>query len=385
LHFADGFAPLRRPAPGDAPPDLMKTLHSYLMRQILTTLVMTVLVFSFVLLLGTALREVLGMLVDRQVSLYTVVEAMVLLVPYALKFALPMGALTATLLTFGRFSADQELTAVRAGGISLVALSTPVLLLGLALCGLSTIITMEVAPRCRNAFRDLLFRASMQSTLALIPERQYVKDFKGLIFFVSKVKGDTLRDVLVYTLDSHDDVENKMHAETGRLVISTNREATLLLYKVRTTALQNGKWLPGGAADSTSVALTPAANANTTRRARLSDMTFGQLLDEKRSQERRGVEVTPILTEMHSRISFAFSCFGFTLVGIPLAIRAHRRETSIGVAIALILVLVYYSLIMFGESLDTRPNCYPYLIVWLPNIVFQAIGMVLFWRADRGV
>ena len=113
-----------------------------------------------------------------------------------------MGLLTAMLLVFGRFSADQELTAARASGISLLSLITPVLLLSLLCCGVSAWINMQLGPQCRVAYVNLFFKLSgelMNSTQ--LPEGQFIRDFPGYIFYAEKNRDGKLEDVMVFVLD----------------------------------------------------------------------------------------------------------------------------------------------------------------------------------------
>src|SRR6266542_5473829 len=193
----------------------MKTLHLYLTRQVLATLAMTVTVFTLVLLLGNVLKEILALLVNGQATISLVVQAIALLVPFVLAFALPMGMLTAALLVFGRFSADQELTAVRASGISLMALTTPILFLGLILCGVSALVNLDLGPRCRVAFTTMRFNFTAQLSAALLPEGRFITEHPGLILYVGKNRNGALDDVMVLMMDTETNLERTVMAPHG--------------------------------------------------------------------------------------------------------------------------------------------------------------------------
>jgi lipopolysaccharide export system permease protein len=332
-------------------------------------------------------------------------------------FALPMGMLTATLLVFGRFSADQELTAVRASGISLLSLVSPILLLSLALCALSALVNMEIGPRCRVAYTKIISNLRMQLSGAQLPEGRYIKDFKGYIIYVGKNRSGELQDVLVWVLKDETNIVTYVRAARGKLEVDAPTEQiTLYLYDGQSLNTANGR-MDLGSFKEAHRQLDFGQTRQSTFQPKISDMTNGQLWDElhdweqrltmqvqvsgrnlskgqlkdqmlarKRELERLGGDpITPIRFQIHQQVAFSFACFGFTLVGIPLGIRMHRRETNVGIAVALVLVAVYYSFILLGQSLDTRAEWAPHLIVWLPNFIFQAVGAVLLWRANRGV
>src|SRR5207248_5697934 len=136
-----------------------------------------------VLLLANVLKEIIGLLVSGQVPMTTVGLAVALLIPFVLVYALPMGMLTGTLLVFGRFSADNEFTAIRASGVSLVSVISPVLLFSVFLSGICALVNMEIGPRCRGAFKQLIWSAGISGAEAFLLEKTYIKDFPGYVVY----------------------------------------------------------------------------------------------------------------------------------------------------------------------------------------------------------
>jgi len=387
----------------------MKTLHGYLTRQVLATLVMTVGIFTFILLLGNIVREVFTLLMSEQATAAIVLRAVALLIPYVLAFSIPMGLLAATLLTFGRFSADQELTAARAGGLSLLAMVSPVLLLAAAMSLLCAYINLELAPRCRQSYKDLIYYLGQQRPTSVLTEGRFVTDIPGYIIYVGRIQGDQLQDVLISVLNENNEVKFNLRAARGELVKhpQATNQFLLRLFNGVGASREKGGWQPVILGGQWEYPLKIPKLSERTRK--LNELTFWQLRAELRRIEQLQLQAeglsglspeqlrqrraemskppvdiaSPLRVQMHQQAAFSFACLGFALIGIPLGVRGHRKETSIGVAIALFLVLVYYSFFILASALETKSSYYPHLLCWAPNFLFQIAGGWLLWRANR--
>jgi lipopolysaccharide export system permease protein len=376
---------------------------------VLAALIMALAVFTAVLLFGNVVKEVLVRLINGEATLGAAARAFVLLLPYVLVFALPMAMLTAVLLVFGRFSAEQELTALRSSGVSLLMLAPPILGLSLLLCGLSGLTNLEIAPRCRAEYKQLMVRMATGLALAALPEGRPIRDFPGYVLIVGHVDGQKLSEVYVSKWDAEHNKATSMGFASRGTVVRTNQQIIVHLEDIVGMDRDGGQWRLGSAAGfDRTVDLSrldqPSASLD------LSEMSFRQLLSELRVSEQfprlpdgpaaataypsaregswrqaGGDVVTPILVQMHRQVAVSFACFGFTLVAIPLAVRAHRRETNVGYAMGLGLALLYYSLVILSQSLESSFSPLPCLVVWLPNFIFQAAGAIMLWRANRGL
>ena len=380
----------------------MRTLHFYLLQQVLTVLAAAIGVFVGVLLLGNALKDILALLVNQQISIAIVIKVLLFQLPWLLSFAVPLAILAAVLLVFGRLSADQELTAIHSGGISLTGFAWPVLAVGLAASLISGWINLDLAPRCRIASKQVIGSLATDPVDLLVPGR-YIREFPQWTIYVADKDGDLLKGVLLYRYDEHGRLVQRLQAATGEVRLQSGAgtvEFTLRkvqFYWRSDTAAEGGDTgRVAGDEPAETVWETMLSGEHRERLAfgrvgdqlikpDLSEMTYGQLLTELQQVRQENADDTPIVFHLHRQVASSFACFGFVLIGMPLGIRAHRRETSVGLALALAVALIYYAFQAFAQSLDTNAAAHPHLLVWLPNFVFIGLGTWLFWRANRGL
>jgi lipopolysaccharide export system permease protein len=357
------------------------TLHFYLIRQVLATLGLTLLVFTFVLLMGSVLRDILTLIAAGHASFGLILKAFLLLIPWVIAFALPIGLLSATLLVFGRISADNELTAIRASGIGLFQAVWPILALSMLLSAVSALFNCEVAPRCRWAFKELQMQTLRSNARDLLTGGKYL-DFGSLTLFARDIQGGQMKDVLIYQVHEGRRVLD-LWAPEGELGFDTNGlPSDLLLKNAQGLTLFGTNYVPFSLA-RWPTNLTTLRTLNL-REPRITEMTWTQLREERRKHAATGGTTLPVEVQMHRQLSISLSCAGFALIGIPLGIRAHRRETNIGILLALLLLAAYYGLSIIAQSLQTRPAWHPQWLLWVPNLLFLGTGSWLLRRAHLG-
>ncbi|MFZ4395188.1 MAG: LptF/LptG family permease [Kiritimatiellia bacterium] len=87
-----------------------------------------------------------------------------------------------------------------------------------------------------------------------------------------------------------------------------------------------------------------------------------------------------IRVELNKRMALASAAFCFALIGMPLGIRSHRRESTVGVAIGLGIALLYYMAMILADALKESPGWHPELLAWLPAALCVVVAAILIPR-----
>lgn len=370
----------------------MRTLHRYILGDYLASFFATLAIITFVMCLGVVIRAI--DIAARGVSGDLILQVFLLNIPYMLTFSIPISALTSCLLLFGRLSFDGELTAMRASGMSLWNVIAPVILCSVVFSAACIYINVSVAPRCKQASRELLRDIGMEQPINLLEAGRFIQDFPNLMIYIGAREGNQVEDIVVYERDEKGPVRN-VRAQRGE--IRTEEQEKLLfidLFGVRIDQREKDSTIESPKSQYINAQYYPvkidfAGLVSQSRRKKHSDMAVSELLQNIRDIKTAFPDLKPkdlerqrmfMVVEINKRFSLALSCFAFVLIGIPLGMKSRRKESSIGLAIALGMVFLFYLFSIFANSLVGRPEFRPDLIVWMPVIICELLGVFLIYR-----
>ncbi len=371
----------------------MRLLDRYIGRQLAVSAIFAVTVLSVVLVLGNIFKKLLDLLINQNAPPSLILSFIAYVLPFSLTFTIPWGFQTAVLLVFGRLSAENELTAMKATGVSIWRACIPVWVLAVLLSGVCLWINLEVAPRAQQRMKDALFQIATDNPLAMFGSDKVIDDFPGRKIYVEKSEGKKLTNLLIYQLDTLNRVKNVMYAREGTIgmetVPKTLADGTLSEERQIILTLHHGLYeqrdedhpydisriRQGITVEEGSIAISLKELYEKQRKTKsVGALPIGELLDSNKPEK---------LVELSKRFGNALATIALALLAVPLAVTAQRKETSVGFAISLALGLCYYFLIFLADLTRNRPAFHPALLVWMPNLLFFVIGAFRFSRLAR--
>src|SRR5256714_1275536 len=367
----------------------MKLIDRFVSRELLVNVLFAIAILSLVLVVGNIFRKLLPLLVNHDVPVEYLLAFIAYVFPFSLIFTIPWGLLTAILLVFGRLSADNELIALRANGISVPRVALSLGVISIACTALCLWLTVDVSPATQKKLRSTIFDLATRDPMALFGSDQVIDQFPGRKIYVGKKEGNKLENITVFELSEKSMPMRVTFAKTGMLEADLEYKQILLHHDNALDQKPDEKDATDRGKNKDGMSMTEGTLPGSLEelyekeknRPSRSAMSLEQLLDQLNSESAR--ERSASRTEINKRFSFPFACVAFAIIGVPLGVTAHRRETSIGFAMALIVGFTYFLFVIIGDTLRGNPHAHPELLVWFPNILFIVLGLFLFRRLAR--
>lgn len=369
----------------------MRISDRYIGRQILSGTLFAIVLLSLLLVLGNIFQKIRSLLVELQAPLSILIEFAINVLPVSLIFTVPWAFLAAVLLVFGRLSSDNELNGFRVAGMSLVRLAAPVFTLGLLFSILCVWLNIHVAPRAKGKVNNIPVHVARsmikepQKLLMAGVNQTYLKDVKVDTDFT---EGQGFQNFHVFL--------NKAPGTGGAYIHADHAEAVVYEDKQEIHLRLTNAYIDGERENEDDFIMLSDDlewmvidySDDGLEKPKLGEMNNREIKEFVRTWPEVGPDARPAkveamkrakaraLAEPARRIATSFACLAFAFIGVPLGIKARRRDTSTGLILSLAIGAGYF----VGGSMIRDSGLEPWM-AWIPNIVCVMLGIILFRRA----
>jgi LPS export ABC transporter permease LptF len=286
------------------------------------------------------------------------------------------------LLGFGRMSADHELTAARACGISLYRLTAPVMVVALGSYALSSWLAFDVRPWAHANLRSELYHLARSRATAGLKEKVFNRGFSGLVVYVDRIKPPDTRLSGILISDERNPHQTSTIVSRTGLVVPDEKNETI------TIRLTDG-----------SVFGTDSDGASThISRFGIYDLTIhpGEVLGviHHDPQEMRVDELRRVIaqgrasgkpayeaeTEFAQKFTVPIATVLFALLGVTMGLKPARGGQSERFGISLVFFFFYYVLMKAGEALAESGKLNAFVAMGIPDAFFAVLAVWLFYR-----
>jgi LPS export ABC transporter permease LptG/LPS export ABC transporter permease LptF len=376
----------------------MRILSRAIFWEVLTSASLGTVLFVFVLFLRT-IERLSSLLVKTSASPEVVAKLLLYALPATLPFALPLGVLVGILIGLSRMSADSEITAMRAAGISSVTVARPVLLFASMALVVTALASLWLTPLSLHLESKIARNFAAAQLTGDIESRIFNEQFPNTVVYVNDVsaEGKQIRWHQVFMADvtPPDQLqrEGRDRGEGPRIIVAqeaiphpdpANNRIILEMKSVRTSERDKEGKVIATAAPEQIEALQAQKQEELQVNKTVQELDTVPLY--KRVYRRHNLsreEYVEAAIELHQRFALPLACVLLALVGIPLGISSRKGGKSAAFVLTVLLAFVYYLAYITLLGLAKKGSLPVPIAVWTPDAVFLAVGVILMLRLEK--
>jgi lipopolysaccharide export system permease protein len=361
----------------------MRILRSYILKEFFALFFLSLALFSFVMLVGNIIK-VVNLIISKKVDFIEIMKLFGYLIPYLLTYTIPISILTSLLMSMGRLSSDNEIIAMRASGINIIYLIIPLLIIGLIFSLLLFILNDSVIPYTHFASQKALTEIGIRNPAAFLEPGVFIDAFQNYIIFIYHIQDNKLYNIRIYEPQPGNRPARTIIAKKGEFV-SIPEKSTIKIKLMDGTSDEPDPENPYNFYKlnfkTYFINLSLSSNIQQVQKEKKpKDMNFKELRQYIEKMKNMGVDPTPAISYLQERMALSFSCFIFALIGSTIGLITRRREKSINLGLAFLIVGIYYLLLLGAEALCMNGFINPQLGMWIPNFLLGALGIFLLYR-----
>jgi LPS export ABC transporter permease LptG/LPS export ABC transporter permease LptF len=358
----------------------------YILKEVLWHGLIGASVFTFVIFMRE-LTRILEAVVRNSAPFPSVAEIFFLTLPAALKVTIPMGVLVGILLGLSRMAADSEVTAMRASGVSVRKFLKIISVFGIAAWCLALVNTVIVEPRSAAALARLQNKLAATQISFEVQPHVFYEGFKNHVLYVEDVSSVSGAAVWKNVFDADISIPGTPKITIAKeAVVSASGTDAIRLHLINGETHDTNSRAPDQYTittfQETDIVISqppipkPAQDA-----VPVAQLSTQELYRQKYNPNKEFARWYWI--EFNRRLALPTACLVLVLIGIPLGLSAKKGGKGAGFLLTIVLVFIYYFVSIIGVSLARGGKISPVLGVWMANIVFGLIGVVLLSRTDR--
>ncbi len=370
----------------------MKILQKYIITDLFGPSIFGISLFTFMMLLSK-LRDFIELIINKGVPAEKVLFLLILILPAILAITIPMGFLLGILMTYGRFAEDNEITAMKASGISVLKMLTPIIGVALVLSAFMMYFNDTILPKSNYLYAKNLFEIISNRAHIVIKEKTFIETFDGITLYCDYVEPKTniMKKVKINIREKNRREPIFVFADSG-LLVSNEDEMELMLYlyngSIHFFSTNDVRYDAGTYYFGTFEKLEKSIDMNKgLEKARNFKKGPRMLTSAELKQRIKKENFKPLkrnlLIELNKKFSIPFACLIFALLGAPLGILLKHGSKPVAIAVSIGIIFVYYIILYFGNNLGLKGTISPFLAMWLPNIVMGIVAFFLFKKAIK--